>query len=379
MGKWNNRLPGRVFRQQNPWRPPHVAYDTEPVPDNVPAWEKRFCHKIGSVPWRKIVNTKEFMSYYSNVVNWDDSAVEEAFHNAKKRFWAHINGFSCDIPLPDPDSFIDEIDWNPVIDSELMNELDRAYFAPDDERQGNENLCKKDKNSRSSTSAPDGNVNPWECYNAETSGITVSKEDGWNKWNNNASVPMNIDSNENSWQSNITQGERDTKDNVWGGQAKKSCEQDLMGSQSWDKSHSTKTNWDGNENPWDPGNLVSANSRKDEGWGSWNKAWGLNKHESNKIENVDDPWVCSSSQHQWQDIGREARGRKHWNPYSTQNRGFGIRRNGGNREVWNEDSQNRGGSYHNTSGYINSRFRGDETQTSWRGNNKRRVDFTCSP
>ncbi|KAF4361090.1 hypothetical protein F8388_016899 [Cannabis sativa] len=84
--------------------------------------------RLDRLPWRKIVNTKDFMSYYTNVVDWNDSAVKEAFDNAKKRFWAELNGFDCDIPMPDPDSYIDEVDWNPVIDSELMKELDCERF-----------------------------------------------------------------------------------------------------------------------------------------------------------------------------------------------------------------------------------------------------------
>ncbi|XP_030494174.2 uncharacterized protein LOC115710019 [Cannabis sativa] len=359
MGKWNDRLPRRTFRHQKPWTPPHVTYDSKPIIDNVPAWEKKFCYKIGSVPWRKIVNTKDFMSYYTNVVDWNDSAVKEAFDNAKKRFWAELNGFDCDIPMPDPDSYIDEVDWNPVIDSELMKELERTFFNPDDVRQENENQCKKeDMKSKSSTSAPDGgNVNPWESNNAET-----SKEDGWNQWkNNSAGVPMNIDGNEKSWQSNIT--EKDTKkENSWGDQAKKSWGQDLMEIQSSNQ----------NENPWDRGNQGFASSSQNSGWGSWNKVWGLNKHESSNMGNNDDPWVCSSSQYGWQHKGRETTGRKHWNPYSTQNKGFGIRRSGNSRQVWNEDFSNRVG------GYRNSRFGGEEAQTSWRGNNKTRVTtYTC--
>ncbi|OMO86112.1 hypothetical protein COLO4_21307 [Corchorus olitorius] len=72
------------------------------------------------------------MYLYDNVVQWDDSAGEEAFNNAKNRFWAEINGLPCDIRLPDPDSYIDEIDWDSEIDPELLLDLEREPEAPDE-------------------------------------------------------------------------------------------------------------------------------------------------------------------------------------------------------------------------------------------------------
>lgn len=44
-------------------------------------------------------------------MQWDDSAAAEAFNNAKMRYWGYCNGFPCSIPLPNPDAYIDEIDW----------------------------------------------------------------------------------------------------------------------------------------------------------------------------------------------------------------------------------------------------------------------------
>ena len=92
---------------------------------SVPSWEKKFCTSIGLVPWRKLLETKKCMYLYDNVVQWNDSAGEEAFHNAKSRFWAEINGLPCDISLPDPDIYIDEVDWNSMIDAELLLDLER--------------------------------------------------------------------------------------------------------------------------------------------------------------------------------------------------------------------------------------------------------------
>ncbi|CAA0829850.1 Unknown protein [Striga hermonthica] len=58
---------------------------------------------------------KKCMHFYENVIKWDDSAGEEAFHHAKTRYWARINGLCCDSPLPDPNLYIDKIDWNSKI------------------------------------------------------------------------------------------------------------------------------------------------------------------------------------------------------------------------------------------------------------------------
>ncbi|XVF56225.1 hypothetical protein PTKIN_Ptkin06aG0101400 [Pterospermum kingtungense] len=102
----------------------------------VPSWEKKFCSLVGSVPWQKLLEAKRFMYLYDNVVQWNDSAGEEAFYNAKNRFWAEINGLPCEIKLPDPDSYIDKIDWDCKIDPELLLDLERDANS----------LDKKDKN-----------------------------------------------------------------------------------------------------------------------------------------------------------------------------------------------------------------------------------------
>ncbi|KAK4838844.1 hypothetical protein QYF36_016901 [Acer negundo] len=92
----------------------------------VPSWEKRFCAKVGLISWEKILEGKKYMHIFKNVVNWNDSAGEEAFRNAKSRFWARINYLPCDIPLPDPNTYINDIDWNSDADSELISELEQV-------------------------------------------------------------------------------------------------------------------------------------------------------------------------------------------------------------------------------------------------------------
>lgn len=49
---------------------------------------------------------------YQKVLDWNDSACEEAFTAAKRRFWDHYHGYESEVGLPDPDMYIDKnIDW----------------------------------------------------------------------------------------------------------------------------------------------------------------------------------------------------------------------------------------------------------------------------
>ncbi|KAM7493812.1 hypothetical protein LguiB_028421 [Lonicera macranthoides] len=76
----------------------------------IPAWEKEFCLKIGLFKWEAFVEAKKFVHLETKIINWDDSAGKKAFDNAKSRFYAQINKLPCEIPLPDPDMYIDNLD-----------------------------------------------------------------------------------------------------------------------------------------------------------------------------------------------------------------------------------------------------------------------------
>ncbi|KAL0453158.1 UNVERIFIED_CONTAM: hypothetical protein Slati_1293900 [Sesamum latifolium] len=90
----------------------------------VPSWEKEFCKVVGSLDWETLLQMKRFMHLYENVIKWNDSAGEEALSNAKKRFWAEINGLPCDISLPDPDLYIDKIDWDSEVDPQMQSDIE---------------------------------------------------------------------------------------------------------------------------------------------------------------------------------------------------------------------------------------------------------------
>ncbi|XP_048138920.1 uncharacterized protein LOC115737650 isoform X2 [Rhodamnia argentea] len=95
----------------------------------VPSWEKQFCQSVGSVPWRRLLEAKKYLHIHDKVVKWNDSAVEEAFHNAKDRYWEEINGLPCSISSPDPNIHIDEVDWESKVDPELLLDLERGPEA----------------------------------------------------------------------------------------------------------------------------------------------------------------------------------------------------------------------------------------------------------
>ncbi|KAH7667212.1 hypothetical protein IHE45_12G044900 [Dioscorea alata] len=100
---------------------------------SIPLWEKQFCASVCLIPWETICEKKRVLAMYEKVAKWDDSAGEEAFHNAKARYWAEINGLPCDIPLPDPDAYNDVIDHDPVLDPLLLEELNNLPSAESEE------------------------------------------------------------------------------------------------------------------------------------------------------------------------------------------------------------------------------------------------------
>ncbi|KAF8396202.1 hypothetical protein HHK36_017815 [Tetracentron sinense] len=241
MEDWR-RYQGENYRQQvlkTPTRsqsrkPPSGCWQP-----TVPLWEKKFCTIVGSIPWRKIVEAKKLMPYYENVVQWNDSAGEKAFHNAKNRYWAEINGLPCNISMPDPDIYIDEIDWNSYIDPELLLDLDQEPVAPDEgEKDGQVGFSGDSlfflnrpvpctgwgdaeenpvRTANNSSSAPgfgdcDRNVdnhdnpwessnNPWECSFVQSNGAVKDRtwggcgdnSRGWNQWENDVNDSVDLE------------------------------------------------------------------------------------------------------------------------------------------------------------------------------------------
>lgn len=260
MGKWDRRFyarPRRRYYQDYQWSPPRDEPcpdpETEAWQDNVPMWEKKFCYLVGRMPWKKVLSTKNFMNCHnnSNVLSWDDSAGEEAFVTAKKRFWEEINGLSSETQLPNPDMYIDEIDWNPSIDPDLAREIDKAYFNADDKyylpsatksknncglavdvddcwEHGRVQSCTENKkasgwggqwdNSVDGASKSNKDIDPWESHHIHDNGAVKDKATGWNHWDNSVNHTRKLNTDNDPWENHCTQGNEFKKDNTWGGE-----------------------------------------------------------------------------------------------------------------------------------------------------------------
>ncbi|KAL9421056.1 hypothetical protein AB3S75_038591 [Citrus x aurantiifolia] len=430
MGNWRNRPHRRFFyRQRSPQTPPLYSLDNEPSSsgfcnDGIPIWEKKFCASIGKVPWQKIVDTQKFM-YNENVLNWDDSAGKEAFQNAKERFWAHINDFPCRISLPDPDIYIDEIDWNAHIDPELITDLESVYFAPDDGEK-DPKVWRRFKRLRNLASIPEkecngnsGSIVPWECTNnKEVDGALKGKAQSWNQWDDSNGDLRSSKKGHNPWESSFTQGNDVVKDKIWGwkqgdgnsnsNDAKKSNDDDNPWKRSCSQGNEPvkKCTW-GNYgdklwglnqgadhgNPWER-SCQSVDPVKDnKGWGdSGNNSECWSQQKSWKQNTGDNPWNPNFSKctrpptdvelrgnawnRGWRSNGGDPRG---WKPWVNQNNGpnrLEFEKSGGNRGAWSRSCRKREGSH--LSGYKSSGYQEDYNQTEefWRSKNtNKRMQF----
>ncbi|KAJ1274119.1 hypothetical protein BS78_05G038400 [Paspalum vaginatum] len=142
MGDWSwprharRRQPGGGGSRRPPPRPlfppPDHGQNQCPVP--VPLWEREFCSIVGNISWETFCENKEYTGIFHSIKEWDDSGAFENFERAKARFYAAYHGEPSDIPLPDPDTYIDEVDHRCEVDPALVAELDevRLPFEPED-------------------------------------------------------------------------------------------------------------------------------------------------------------------------------------------------------------------------------------------------------
>lgn len=391
MGNWRNRPSRRFFNKTSttysydyPESPPHSSF----VDDGIPSWEKKFCSLIGSVPWRKVVDAKKYMYCHGNILNWDDSAGEEAFYNAKKRFWAEINGVSCGISPPDPNLYIDEIKWNAYIDPEVIKDLEQDLFVPDEGDTGGK-VGRKNKKRRNFVSIPsngcyentDDVKNPWESNNNMQSSLSlIDKAKSWNQWDSDINKSSNLNKVDNPWERGFSQESEAVKGKTWGVSGNKSL--------GWNHSgnHVDQSNdWNNNSNPWQH-SRQGVDPANDKGWGNLrDSSRGYNQHESRKWNND-----CKSSgngffqgsgaskDRKWEDNGSNSQGWKQWDNYGKNTKGLDFRKHGGGWETRNEGSWQREGAHQHITGYESTRFQGDGFQTghSWSGGRtKRRVSF----
>lgn len=310
------------------------------------------------------------MFCHSNVQNWNDSAAEEAFQNAKNLYWAKINSLPCDISLPDPDAYVHQIDWNPYIDPELIKEVDSTYFALPDEEQGNDI-----KNKRTKISG-DGE-NSWECAGTPLSEVPETKVHGGNQGDYHVGDSADVDNADNPWECSITHGNGGLTDNAWEGGRIKS-----WGLNEGRDDDNQNRDWDTKYSHW--GNdCLGIPSQKDKGWGKVrDSSWGQ-QQQSNNLPNIGNPWGCKASQHNvtpkntgWRNRGANVSG---WKEQENADVSSDLqwRRNSGGGTAWNQRFHRREGSNRHAFGYNGSQFQRDDRQTGhyWRRDNSKKRDF----
>lgn len=289
--------------------------------DNVPSWEKEFCASIGCVPWRKLVFTRKCMFGHEGVLNWDDSAGEEAFRNAKDQFWANINGLSCQISLPDPDIYIEKVNWNPQIDAELIKEVDRAYFNPAVNDEATE---LKDYES--------SHDNPCKRKNTE-----CGEDLKWETWGTLRGATSTNELVDNPWDRGFTHGSQQMNWQQWRNSGVNNSQSDI--------------------NPWEQAKNNQLGDPEAYSWG-WNS--GMSK-------NVYTNYAGQGERDHVQERRFPDEGRWRYQPKDGRN--------------WNDGCRKRGNFHRGDSGYKSSRYRRDDYQTGHhrsRGRANKGISFAGS-
>jgi hypothetical protein len=127
--------PLRWRAARRPPRPP-------PIRRTIAQWEKDFCESRG-VSWKKVTDPDAGFNADpgGSVARWDDTGAVHALLDAKKRYWAEINGGLAGAPpLPDPDMYIDKVDDDGEVDPELDAEYEAALRAMEEAWEENEKL-----------------------------------------------------------------------------------------------------------------------------------------------------------------------------------------------------------------------------------------------
>ncbi|XP_073147487.1 uncharacterized protein [Henckelia pumila] len=280
MGKWNRRyLPRKRCRYHQYEEPPPSSSNSVGIEDNrVPSWEVDYCNSL-KIPWYKISASKKYIYGYPTILNWDDSAGKEAFHNAKQRYWAMINGLPCDKPLPDRDMFIDEIDWNPYLDPELMTDIETLYFNPDKSHKIDEleTINEEVEHAEGPNDTNQRTNNPWERDHSPSFRDTLM---GWRQYHD-------------SWEQSQDKIADSIKDNGW-----RSGKQ----SSGWGP-------WPDNSKPFSRG----VAGQQEEGWGrsennSWTRCHGNSKDQEfrnwgNCGYSQSNDWSTGFRERGWRDNG----------------------------------------------------------------------------
>lgn len=328
-----------------------------------PLWEIEFCKSV-RVPWQKVVTAKKFLHCHESVIKWDDSAGEEAFHKAKRRYWEKINGLPCETPLPDQDIYIDEIDWKPKIDSRLILDLDREYFNPDEtERNEKSESIIKEVDKADLACDPDNDSNPWERGSSQRVATVKGAFSNWGQYEKS----INLKNVNNPWERSCSEAVESLKNNSW-----KRCADESL---SWNREPKyNKQSSDANiitDNSWGRGSRIVGYERE-KGWrpNDWNrgrKQWDISGNETQRPGNTVHTRQNNFASHGGAPWNKGYRG---WEENRLENNDFRGNSLSGCRK--------REGSFQHRPRYKTSRFQGDnqETPQQWqKENNQKTVGF----
>lgn len=208
------------------------------------------------------------MYLYDNVVQWNDSAGEEAFNNAKNRYWAEINGLPCNISLPDPDTYIDEIDWSSDVDPELILDLDREPKDLDQRNKEDEGVIL-------------GSLllnQPFSCTGWGDAEEEVQKNADSALRPGYGNCDKAVGNVENPWESNVTQNSISWEENGWGNH--------WVDASGWKNTHRNDANYNGWENvnydtngEW---GMLNGTGRKRDGG-----SWYMSRYKTSRFRNDD--------------------------------------------------------------------------------------------
>ncbi|KAK1357837.1 hypothetical protein POM88_051093 [Heracleum sosnowskyi] len=138
--------------------------------------EEKFC-LLGGISWHSVLAAQKYIDcHHENVLKWDDSGAKDALYDAHERFVAMINSLPCEHPLPDPDMYIDNIDWNAEIDPGLIADMEKENRYPDEAENSTDNKISgcSEKNKT--------NVDkPWESPRVEVNVDVKDLAQTWNK------------------------------------------------------------------------------------------------------------------------------------------------------------------------------------------------------
>ncbi|XP_051123149.1 uncharacterized protein LOC127246019 [Andrographis paniculata] len=224
--------------------------------NGVPPWELDYCHSV-RVSWRKVLASKKSFHCHPNVLSWDDSAGKEALQNAKQQYWATINGLYCNNPLSNPDTYIDEIDWNSYVDPELMEDLDLQAFNLDDVQESDKLETINEEDGDNSCERP---LMQHTDEHSKNDG-----QQGWGKWEDSANT-----TNENPWEQRYSSNARQSGKESWG-------------NTSWEKCRSQA------DDPWkgDAWRSENRSSGWPQGFSTRGEGWGGELRNSNNNSNND--------------------------------------------------------------------------------------------